>query len=51
VRWITSKVSAANVGIISLVAGLGYRFREPEATFHWHAPDAPHLLPRGTAPR
>ena len=50
VRWITSKVSAANVGLISLVASYGYRFRQPEATFHWHAPTAPHLLPRGTIP-
>jgi hypothetical protein len=48
VRWITSKVSAANLGLLNLVAHLGYRFRQPEAVFHWHAPDARHLLPRGT---
>jgi hypothetical protein len=51
VRWITSKVSAANVGLLNLVTSLGYRLRQPEATFHWHAPDAPHLLARGTIPR
>jgi hypothetical protein len=50
IRWITSKVSAANVGLINIVAHLGYRFRQPEAAFHWHAPDARHLLPRGTMP-
>jgi hypothetical protein len=48
VRWITSKVSAANLGLINLVAHLGYRLRRPEAAFHWHAPNARHLLPRGT---
>lgn len=51
VRWITSKVAAANVALISLVASLGYHFRQPESTYHWHAPDAPHLLPRGTRDR
>jgi hypothetical protein len=50
VRWITSKVSAANLGLLNLVTHLGYRLRQPEATFHWHAADAPHLLPRGTIP-
>jgi hypothetical protein len=48
VRWITSKVSAANLGLLNLVAHLGYRFRQPEAAFHWHSADARHLLPRGT---
>jgi hypothetical protein len=48
VRWITSKVSAANLGLLNLVAHLGYRFRQPEAVFHWHSPEARHLLPRGT---
>jgi hypothetical protein len=51
VRWITSKVSAANVALLNLVTSLGYRLRQPEATYHWHAPDAPHLLARGTIPR
>jgi hypothetical protein len=51
VRWITSKVSAANVRLLNLVAHFGYRFRQPQATFHWHAPAAPHLLPPGAIPR
>ncbi len=48
VRWITSKVSAANLGLLNLVTHLGYRLREPEVVFHWHSPAARHLLPRGT---
>jgi hypothetical protein len=50
VRWLTAKISAANAAVVDLVARLGYRFRQPEAVFHWHAPDAAHLLPRGTLP-
>jgi hypothetical protein len=48
VRWIASKVSAANLGLLNLVTHLGYRLRQPEAVFHWHSPNARHLLPRGT---
>jgi hypothetical protein len=49
-RWITAKISAANTRVINLVAHFGYRFRSARATFHWHAPVAPHLLPpRGIA--
>jgi hypothetical protein len=44
-RWITAKISAGNARVINLVAHFGYRFRNPRATFHWHAPGAPHLLP------
>jgi hypothetical protein len=47
-RWITSKVSAANLGLLNLVTHLGYRLRRPEAVFHWHSPMARYLLPRGT---
>jgi hypothetical protein len=50
VRWVTSKVSAANLGLLNLVTHLGYRLRQPEVAFHWHAPGAPHLLPPGTLP-
>jgi hypothetical protein len=50
VRWITAKISAGNARVINLVAHFGYRFRSPRATFHWHAPDAPHLLPRESGP-
>jgi hypothetical protein len=48
VRWITSKLSAGNTRIMNMVAHFGWRFRNAQATFHWHAPDAPHLLPRET---
>ena len=47
IRWITAKISAGNTRVINLVAHFGYRFRNAQATFHWHAPDARHLLPRG----
>ncbi len=49
-RWITAKLSAGNTRIMNLVAHFGWRFRNPQATFHWHAPDAPHLLPPGVIP-
>ena len=50
-RWITAKLSAGNTRIMNLVAHFGWRFRNPQATFHWHAPDARHLLPPGVIPR
>ena len=50
-RWITAKISAGNTRVINLVAYFGYRFRNAQATFHWHAPDARHLLAPGTIPR
>jgi hypothetical protein len=49
-RWITAKISAGNTRVINLVSHFGYRFRNAQATFHWHAPGAPHLLPPGTLP-
>jgi hypothetical protein len=51
VRWLTAKLSAGNTRIMNLVAHFGWRFRNPQATFHWHAPDAPHLLVPGTISR
>jgi hypothetical protein len=50
IRWITAKISAGNTRVINLVAHFGYRFRNAQATFHWHAPGAPHLLPPGVIP-
>jgi hypothetical protein len=44
-RWIVAKLSAGNTRIMNLVAHFGWRFRNPRATYHWHAPEAPHLLP------
>jgi hypothetical protein len=43
-RWLTAKISAGNTRVINLVSHFGYRFRDAQATFHWHAPDALHLL-------
>jgi hypothetical protein len=44
IRRITAKLSAAHTGLASIAASFGFRFRGPQAVFHWHAPDAPHLL-------
>jgi hypothetical protein len=50
VRWITAKLSAGNTRIMNMVAHFGWRFRNAQATFHWHAPVAPHLLSPGITP-
>ena len=50
-RWLTAKISAGNTQVINLVSHFGYRFRDAQATFHWHADEAPHLVPVGGAPR
>lgn len=44
VRRVTTKVSAANTAIMNIVVGFEGRFRPSQAVFHWHAPNAPHLL-------
>lgn len=44
-RWLTAKISAGNTRVINLVSHFGYRFRDAQATCHWHADHAPHLLP------
>jgi len=49
-RWIDIKVSTTNVRMLNLAADFGYRYRDPEVTFHWHAPDARHLRPREEPP-
>ena len=49
IKWLTAKVSAGNTRVVNLVSHFGYRFRNAQATFHWHAPGAPHLLPSGGA--
>ena len=36
-RWLTAKISAGNTRVINLVSHFGYRFRDAQATFHWHA--------------
>lgn len=43
VRRVQSKLSAGNTPMLNLAAYAGSRFSEPEAVFHWHAENAPHL--------
>ncbi len=45
IRRMNSKVSAMNSGVMNFAAYFGWRFSEPQAVFHWHAPNAPHLVP------
>lgn len=51
IQWLTAKISAGNTRVINLVSHFGYRFQNAQATFHWHAVEAPHLLPLGPHPR
>lgn len=44
VRRAQSKLSASNTAMMNLAAYAGSRFSEPQHVFHWHAPDAAHLL-------
>lgn len=44
-RSASTRISAANIRVMNLYAFLGYRFFDPQMTLHWHAPNAPHLLP------
>ena len=34
----TARISAQNVGVMNLYAGLGFRFSDPEVVLHWHGP-------------
>lgn len=45
VRRASAKISAANTRVLNVCARLGFQFSNAEAVYHWHAPDAPHLLP------
>lgn len=45
VRRGESKLSAANPRMINLAAYAGWRVSDPRLLFHWHAPEAPHLIP------
>lgn len=42
---VVARLSAANTAVMNIFADLGFRFFRAEATFHWHAPGAVHLLP------
>src|SRR5262249_50341045 len=41
----TARFSAANSAVLNIYASLGFRFDEPENVFHWHRPNAAHLVP------
>lgn len=41
----TGKLYSANYPILNIFAHLQFRFTRSLAMFHWHAADAPHLLP------
>ncbi|MDE3088115.1 MAG: hypothetical protein KGJ80_01860 [Chloroflexota bacterium] len=45
IKTVTTKVSAANLAIVNLIPHFGGRFTNPRAVYHWHAPNAPHLVP------
>ena len=45
IRRMSSKVSAMNSGVMNLAVFFGWRFSDPQTVFHWHAPNAPHLVP------
>lgn len=44
VRRAHSKVSVGNPGAMNCAAFGGARFSDPQHVYHWHAPNAPHLL-------
>lgn len=44
-RSAKARLGAANTGILSLYASLGFTFPEAEAVYHLHAADAAHLNP------
>jgi hypothetical protein len=44
IRRAHSKVSVGNAAAMNCAAFGGARFSEPEHVFHWHSPDAQHLL-------
>jgi hypothetical protein len=43
-RQAIAKIQAANTAVMNIYSALGFRFSHPEAVFHWHALEAPHLL-------
>ncbi len=45
VKRMSSKISALNSGVMNFVNYYGWRFGDPQVIFHWHAANAPHLVP------
>jgi GNAT superfamily N-acetyltransferase len=41
----TGKVYSANGAILNILSHLGFRLTRSLAVFHWHAAEAPHLVP------
>lgn len=44
IRRVESKLSASNTAMINVATSTGARFSDAEHIFHWHAPNARHLL-------
>ena len=44
VRKMSSKISAMNNNVQNFCVYFGWRFSDPQVVFHWHAPNAPHLV-------
>ena len=44
IKSVDSRVSAANGAVINLAVARGYRISLPQAIYHWHAPNARHLV-------
>ncbi len=44
IRRVSSKISAANTGVMNFAAFFGFRFSQPQAVFHWHRPNSAHLV-------
>jgi hypothetical protein len=45
IKRMSSKLSPMNLNIMNFMVYFGWRFSDPQSVFHWHAPDAPHLVP------
>ncbi len=49
IQRVSSKISAANLGVLNLAAAFGFRYGDPQAVYYWHPPDAKHLVRPGEA--
>ncbi|MDE3088114.1 MAG: hypothetical protein KGJ80_01855 [Chloroflexota bacterium] len=45
-RKVVGKTSAANMAMLNMALNFGFRLANPQVVLHWHAPNAPHLIPR-----
>lgn len=48
IQRVHSKVSAVNTAIVNIAISFDGRFAPVQAVFHWHAPNAPHLVPQAS---